>query len=83
MVPGESVLNVLERIFETQDESLAFGGGCGRGRCGACGMKINGRYRLACGEVVKGDLILEPSSKGRLIKDLLVVEESGEVHQNA
>lgn len=75
-VQGESVLNVLERISETHDAMLAFGGGCGRGKCGICGIKINGREALACTELARGDLILEPRSKGKLMKDLLVVGES-------
>lgn len=74
-VQGESVLNVLERIYETQDATLAFVGDCGRGRCGTCGMKINGEFGLACMELAGDDLTLEPLPKGKLIRDLLVVDE--------
>lgn len=72
---GESVLNILERIYETRDATVAFDGACRVGKCGVCRMTINGRHGLACTEPAVGDLVLEPSPKGRCVKDLLVTDE--------
>lgn len=76
---GESVLNVLERIYETCDATIAFDSACRVGKCGVCRMVINGRHGLACTESAKGDLVLEPSPRGKCVKDLLVTDETEEV----
>ena len=44
---------------------------CRRGICGGCVMKVNGKSKLACMEIVKGDIILEPINENRVIRDLL------------
>lgn len=76
---GESVLNVLERIYETCDATIAFDSACGVGKCGVCRMRINGRDGLACTEPAEDGLVLEATPKGRFVKDLLMVmDETGE-----
>ncbi len=42
------LLDALERIRATQDDSLAFRRSCHEGICGSDGMSINGRTGLAC-----------------------------------
>ncbi|MDR3354746.1 MAG: 2Fe-2S iron-sulfur cluster binding domain-containing protein [Synergistaceae bacterium] len=74
---GESVLNLLERIRE-KDPSLAFYRSCGIGKCGACRMNINGRERLACAVPATGSLLLEHASGGKVVRDLVTIEQREE-----
>ena len=46
--PDEYVLDVVERIWAEQDRSLTFRHACHHAACGACGMRLNGREKLAC-----------------------------------
>ena len=72
---GESVLDVLDRIRETADASLAYYASCGIGKCGVCGMVIGGKPRLACTCLAEGDeLELAPLSSGELVRDLLTMQ---------
>lgn len=72
LVKGMSVLNVLQYINENYDGGLAYYISCRRGACAGCTVKVNGKARLACTEIVKGDLTIEPVSKDKVIKDLLM-----------
>lgn len=72
VVQGMSVLNVLQFISENYDGGLAYYISCRRGNCAGCTIKVNGKPKLACVEIVKGDLTLEPVSQDRVIKDLIV-----------
>ena len=45
---GMVVLDVLHRIQAKQANDLAIRWNCKAGKCGSCGMEINGRPRLAC-----------------------------------
>lgn len=68
-----SVLNVLEELYRTRDKTLAFfhHAACRQAACGKCLMKINGKKRLACKELVTTDtLVLEPASDTP-VKDLV------------
>lgn len=71
-----TVLDALLRIKEEQDPTLAFRYNCRMGRCGACGMVINGRPRLACEtriETIGGDVVVvEPLDNLPVVKDLVV-----------
>jgi succinate dehydrogenase/fumarate reductase-like Fe-S protein len=40
--------------------------------CGRCSIKVNGKTRLACGELVTGDLKLEPVLSDKVVRDLKV-----------
>ena len=78
-VPTGSDTTVLESliyIFENLDSSLAYRHSCRASVCGSCGMKINGRFRLACRTLVKNlksdIIIVEPLAHLPLIKDLIV-----------
>ena len=56
---------------------------CMQKACGACAMIINGRPALACDTFlrdIKGDLVLEPLSKFRVVSDLVV--DRGIIHEN-
>lgn len=67
-----SVLNVLQYITEHYDGGLAYYASCRIGKCTGCTVRVNGKARLACTELVQGDLTLEPVSRGRVVKDLLI-----------
>jgi succinate dehydrogenase / fumarate reductase iron-sulfur subunit len=69
------LLDVLERIRATQDDSLAFRRSCREGVCGSDAMNINGRNGLACITRV-ADLpdrvVLRPLPGFPVVRDLIV-----------
>ena len=68
-----SVLNLLELITLEQDPTLSYfhHAACRQAACGKCLMKVNGKNRLACKELVmETELTLEAAS-GSPVKDLL------------
>ena len=67
-----SVLNVLQHINEHFDGGLAYYISCRRGACAGCTVKVNGKARLACTELAEDNMTIEPVSRNRTIKDLLV-----------
>lgn len=77
-VDGESsILDCLELIRFSMDNTLVYNRSCHHGVCGACAMMINGRERLACITKVKdvnegGVITIEPLNNFKVIKDLLV-----------
>ncbi|WP_069808257.1 succinate dehydrogenase iron-sulfur subunit [Vulcanisaeta thermophila] len=74
-----SVLDVLLRIKEEQDPTLAVRYSCRMAICGSCGMVINGKPRLACEtllEELETDVVtVEPMWNYRVIKDLVADTE--------
>jgi succinate dehydrogenase / fumarate reductase iron-sulfur subunit len=71
VVPGSSVMDVLQHIQEHIDGSLAFPCSCKVGLCAGCTVKVNGKPGLACAVPVEGDIRVEPPS-GVVIRDLIV-----------
>jgi len=74
--PGMSLYIALSKIRATLDHDLSFDFVCRAGICGACGMLINGKPRLACrtltSEFESGRIELLPLPTFNLIKDLSV-----------
>jgi succinate dehydrogenase / fumarate reductase, iron-sulfur subunit len=79
----EAHRSVLEGILEAkakEDGSLGIRCSCRAAICGSCGVRINGRPRLACnthlGEALKdapdGAIVVEPMGNMPVIKDLIV-----------
>lgn len=68
---GWSVTNVLKYINEHFDGGLAHYVSCRLGVCAGCMVRVNGKNRLACMEIVTDDITLDPVSKERIIKDLV------------
>lgn len=71
---GRTVINVLNYIYENQDASLAFRGGCfGKGSacCGACALSVNGRPVLGCQRVAEENMTIRPHPGFKVIKDLV------------
>ncbi len=71
---GMSAMDALDYIYQNQDGSLAYydHAGCSLGICGRCIGKINGKAGLLCQTCVEGDIILEPSNQGKVLKDLVI-----------
>lgn len=76
VVPGLTVLSVLNRIRDEIDGSLAFRCSCRSAICGSCAMVINGKIDLACRTQVatfnSDEIILEPLPNFEVIRDLVV-----------
>ena len=72
MAEQNTVLTLLQYVYDNLDHTLAFRGPCGRGVCGSCTMRINGQPGLSC--LRKGDenITLEPLAKLPVIRDLVV-----------
>ncbi len=73
------VLDVLNRIKWEHDGSFTYRRSCRHGICGSCAIKVNGRSTLACKErmvdmieLFGNELTLEPVSKKRVVKDMVV-----------
>src|SRR5688572_30026838 len=78
--PERSVLDGILQVRGDQDGSLGIRCSCQAAICGSCGVKINGRSRLACntliGEAAEkakgGPIIVEPMGNMPVLKDLIV-----------
>ena len=77
-----SVLNVLQYISEHFDGGLAYYISCRRGACAGCTVMVNGKARLACTELADDNMTIEPVSRNRTIKDLLVKPSDKEKRTN-
>ena len=74
VIPGLTVLTVLNRIRDEIDGTLAFRSSCRAATCGSCAMIINGKPGLACRTQIavasagKLELVLEPLPNFRIVK---------------
>ncbi len=75
----ELILDLLNRIKWEHDGSFSYRRSCRHGICGACAIKVNGKATLACKqnalelvELFGDELVIEPSSKKRAIKDMII-----------
>lgn len=66
------VLDVLRSVYEHQAGDLAFQYACRVGRCGTCGVRVNGRPVLACQERVKPEMTIEPLTPFPVVRDLVI-----------
>jgi succinate dehydrogenase / fumarate reductase iron-sulfur subunit len=78
-VPYERWTTVLDAILDIKrhlDHSVAVRYSCRQASCGSCGMKINGRPRLACftkiSELGSDVITVEPMNNYPIIRDLVV-----------
>ena len=73
---GMTVLDALLYARDYIDHSIALRFSCRQASCGSCGMKINGKPRLACYtqvEELRGEkLTAQPMDNFAIIKDLVV-----------
>jgi len=73
------VLDVLNKIKWEHSGSLSYRRSCRHGICGACAVKVNQKGVLACKErmfdlieTFGTDLVIDPLSKERAVKDLII-----------
>jgi len=76
---GMSAMTALDYIYQNLDGTIAYydHAACDLGICARCTGIINGKPGLFCQTVLQGDVTLEPSSKNKVVKDL-VVKRGGE-----
>ena len=74
---GMSAMDVLDYIYQNLDGSIAYydHAGCSLGICGRCTARINGKAGLLCQTQITGDVVLEPVSASRVIRDLVILTE--------
>jgi succinate dehydrogenase/fumarate reductase iron-sulfur protein len=79
LIPGMSVLDALDYIYENLDGSLAYfdHAACQQAVCRQCSLSINGHSALACQTLVEGEVTLSPLSKFSVVRDL--VYRGGEI----
>src|SRR3954469_858790 len=80
--PERSVLDAILRARNDEDGSLAIRCSCQAAICGSCGVRINGKSKLACntklGDAAEdsqqgnGTITVEPMGNMPVIKDLIV-----------
>lgn len=75
----ELILDLMNKIKWEHDGSFSYRRSCRHGICGACAIKVNGKSVLACKQnaielldLFDNDITLEPSSKKRVIKDMII-----------
>ena len=70
-----SAFTLLREIYERQDPTLAFRNQqCGRGLCGNCHMRIEGKMVKGCTVPLEpgARLVITPHNKDKVIRDLVV-----------
>ena len=77
---GMSVMTALDYIYQNLDGTLAYydHAACDLGICARCTGVINGKPGLFCQTILQGDVILEPTSKDRVLKDLVAKKRNKE-----
>ena len=72
--PGMSAMNVLDYIYQSLDGSIAYydHAGCALGICARCTAKVNGKPGLLCQTPVEGNIVIEPLSESKVIRDLVI-----------
>lgn len=72
---GNSVMDVLNYIYENFDANLAYRVGCagaGYQRCGACPVMVNGKPVLSCKTLAREKMTIDPHPKFEVIRDLAI-----------
>jgi len=74
--PSDRILDLLEKIRDEVDPTLALRRSCAHGVCGSDAMRINGKNALACKVLVKNlnttTITVEPLLGLKVEKDLIV-----------
>lgn len=83
---GNTVMDVLNHIYENLDSGLGYRVGCagaGHQRCGACAMVVNGKPVLGCKSLAKEEMTVDPHFKFEVIRDLAIdFEKAGKTPQD-
>jgi succinate dehydrogenase/fumarate reductase iron-sulfur protein len=75
---GMTVLDLLLRIREEQDPTLAHSYCCRNVCCGLCGLTVNGTSALACRRAAEPGMRLAPLAAFPVLRDLVVQRDSYE-----
>ncbi|MDX9813698.1 MAG: 2Fe-2S iron-sulfur cluster-binding protein [Sulfurimonas sp.] len=70
---SKTLLEALDDIKTTKDNSLCYSSGCRSGVCGSCAVRVNGVEVLACSYELKDGDVVEPLKNTQTIRDLVVV----------
>ena len=68
----ETVLGVLDHIYENIDTGLAHYQSCREGRCLGCTVMVNGKAVLSCEAMATDGMRVGPMENFQLIRDLVV-----------
>ena len=71
---GPKVLDILFKIKNEIDPTLAFRRSCAHGVCGSCAMNVDGKNTLSCIKAhneINGDLNIYPLPHLKVLKDLI------------
>ena len=67
-----TLLEFLNTIKTTQDNSLTYSSGCRSGVCGSCAVRVNDREVLACSYKLQDGDKVEPLRNSPVLRDLVV-----------
>ena len=71
---SSKVLDILNKIKNEIDPSVAYRRSCAHGVCGSCAMNMNGKNGLACTKAhseLNGDIDIYPLPHLKVLKDLI------------
>lgn len=73
-VEGMSAMDALDYIYQNLDGTIAYydHAGCSLGICGRCTARINTKAGLLCQTLITGDIMIEPVSTSRVVRDLVI-----------
>lgn len=66
------IMAVLDYIRNELGVDIAYRATCGIGRCGTCGVLVNGEPKLACWDAAEREMKIEPLPGLPIIRDLVV-----------
>jgi fumarate reductase iron-sulfur subunit len=79
-----TLLEALQNIKSTVDNTLTFSSGCRSSVCGSCAMRVNEQEVLACAYKIQDGDRVEPLNNMPLIRDLVVdMDTSLQTNANA
>jgi succinate dehydrogenase/fumarate reductase iron-sulfur protein len=69
---GRKIIDVIRYIYENFAPGLSFREPCCHHVCGSCTIMVNKKPVLACNDLARKEMIIEPLTGHRVIKDLAV-----------
>ena len=69
---GHKIIDVIRYIYENFSPGLSFREPCCHHVCGSCTIMVNRKPVLACGALAEKEMLIEPLTGHRVIKDLAV-----------
>ena len=70
---NRKVIDVLRYIYENIAPGLAYRGACYQRLCGGCTIRVNNKPVLACDAMATQEMVIEPVTRGQVLKDLVVI----------